>query len=68
MTLERLNRENLRRIIFEDGRSLRKIVQQAGLSYNCGQKLVNSNQRFITPATVDALSRVLHVDREELVL
>lgn len=69
VTLEKLNRNGLQRIIWEDGRSMVKIAQQAGLSYNCMLKLMNDpKQKRVTSKTIDALSRVLNVDREEMVL
>lgn len=66
----RFNRVGLLRALARDGRSMSKIAQQAGISYNCMQKLadVMHEQAYIRPVTVEKLCRALDIPREELIL
>lgn len=67
---EKLNHYGVIKAVARDGRSLRKITKDAGISYNTGLKLVDPRygKKYIRPETLDKLSRALDVDREELIL
>lgn len=67
---EQLNQYALIRAVARDGRSLRRIVKEAGISYNTGLKLTDPRygKKYIRPYTLDKLCRVLDVPREELIL
>lgn len=67
---ERLNRPALNRIMMEDGRSRRSLMEQIGISKRSGVNLFcnTSTQELVRSSTVDALAAALGVDREELIL
>ncbi len=67
---ERLNRPALRRILLEDGRSRRKLLEQMGLSLKCGARLFSETSAAVCvrSTTIDALAEALGVNREELVI
>lgn len=67
---ERLNRPALNRIMMEDGRSRRRLMEQIGISKRSGVNLFcnTSTQERVRSSTIDALAAALGVDREELIL
>lgn len=67
---EKLNQYALIRAVARDGRSLRRIVREAGISYNTDLKLTDPRygKKYIRPDTLDKLCRVLDIPREELIL
>ena len=66
----KFNRVGFLKALARDGRSMSKIAQQAGISYNCMQKLadVMHEQNYIRPDTVEKLCKALDIPREELIL
>lgn len=67
---EKFNRVGFLRALARDGRSMKRIAKEAGMSYQNMLRLadVMHKRKYIRPATVDNLCRVLDVPREELIL
>lgn len=67
---ERFNQQGLFKAVTRDGRTMRRIALDAGITPKYMYQLMKplSGKKFIRPDTVDKLAKALDVDREELIL